>query len=219
MRPPAVAALVAAGVLAITLAVAEFVAVRVASDAVGSAIGECLAAESVEISSIGRPAVVGIARGQLHDLTAVVRGAHVAELRIDRLEVRVDQIVDLRSAPQVVGDVAVVAQVADDDATIALQQRVPGILRPTVRFDSNRVYLSDERVPFDLELSIALGADELRVTPGAGDVRLWQVLGLEMGFALPANVELDDLRLAHHTATVTGRFIPAPDGATTGPCW
>lgn len=219
MRPPAVAALVAAGVLAVTLAVAEFAAVRVTSDAVGSAVGECLDAASVEISSIGRPAVVGIARGQLQDLTMVVRGAHVAELRIERLDVRVDRIVNLRSAPQVIGDVAVVAQVADDDATSALQQRVPGMLRPTLRFDSDRVYVSDERVPFDLELAITLGPDEVRVTPGAGDVRLWQVLGLEMGFALPANVELDGLRLAHRTATVTGRFMPPPGGATTGPCW
>lgn len=211
MRWRAAAALGVAALLGVVVVAVEMAARPVAERVASDAVEQCGGAERVEVVALARPAVLDVMRGRLRDVVVELGGVTVGELRLDEVRLEVPRVDGLFSAAAIRGPLAATAVVTESDVEHWLAARAPGFVRPTLRITDGQVIVSDERVPFDLRLAVELHGDAIRVTPGAGDRRLWSVLDIGLELPLIEAFDARELTLDDGRARVTGTLEPLVD--------
>lgn len=211
MRWKAAVALGIATLLLVVVIAAEMAARPIAARVTAEAVEQYGGAERVEVVSLARPAVFDVVRGRLRDVQVQLGGVMVGELRVDEIRLIVAHVDGLFSTARIAAPVDVTAVVTEGDVTAWMAQRAPGFLRPTLRIADGEVVVSDERVPFDLRLAVELHDGEIRLTPGDGDRRLWDVLDISFDIAFVEMFDVRSLVLADGQATVVGRAHPVVD--------
>jgi hypothetical protein len=199
-----------AGVIAILLVVvvlgAELAAAPVTARAARTAVERCVEVDELEVTSVARPAVVGLLQGELRDVRIRMSGLQAGDLRIDRVDARLPAApVGLGTGPQ---DVVVVANVriVEEDLERYLAARAPALASPTLAITPDGVEIGDERVPFTFDAAVTLDEDgDLRVVPQLGDPRLWSSLGLELELTVPPDIRLTSLDFADGEVVLSGR--------------
>ncbi len=173
---------------------------------VAAAARACAAIDEIEIVSIGRPAVIGLVSGRVHDLHVRASGIQAGRLRIDDAQVHVDEIRGLvgSTRPQTVNVVAD-AVVTEQDLAGYLREIAPSVARPTLTITPTGVVVSDERVPFELEMRVRASGRQIELTPAVGDQLLWSSLGLALTFDMPAGFEVEHIALDDGQVTIAAR--------------
>ncbi len=197
----AIAVLAAAG-----LVIVEALALRLATDAARSAVEHCVSVEDIEVTSVSRPAVLGLLQGEVRDVRVRAEGIRAGDLRIASVSAR------LPVAPAGWGNppetLLVVADVTIEEADLEryLVAASPELATPTLEIVPDGLRIGDQRVPFDLELLLTIGPEGgLQLVPTLGDPRLWSSLGLELDVDVPPELELIGLDLRDGSLVVSGR--------------
>lgn len=168
--------------------------------------------DEVEVRSVARPAIFDVVRGRVTDVSIDIAGLAVGRLKVEAVRIEVPEVTGLFSTPGIQGPIAFDVELTDTDVESWLRVVVPEIARPTVRFAQNEVIVSDERVPFDVRVTVDIVDGAIQLIPGAGDRRLWNWLGLGLELPLPDALQIDEVRLIDGRATVRGASACVLDG-------
>jgi hypothetical protein len=206
MRLSGVVAATIAMLIVVGLLGTELAATSLATRAVRSAVERCVEVEDIEVTSLGRPAVLGIARGEVRDVRLTATGLVAGELRVERIDARIPAApVGIGSGPETITIVADVEMV-EADLERYLVARSPALAAPTLQVTPDGIRVGDERVPFTLEAAVGITAEgDLRLVPTLGDPRLWSSLGLDLEIEVPRDITLMGLDLGEGSLVVTGR--------------
>lgn len=201
--------IVASGVAILVVVVllgGELAATSLATRAARDAVEEYAEVEHLEVTSLARPASLGLLRGEARDVQVTATGVRAGDLRIDRVDARIPvasvgfgtELETLTAA----GD----ARLLEEDLERYLVARAPDLAAPTFAVTEEGVEIGDERVPFTLVASVRIDEDgNLVLLPSIGDPRLWSSLGLELGLEVPRELELLALDLQNGAVVVTAR--------------
>lgn len=203
-----------AGIVGATIAIlivlgilgTELLATTVATRSARDAIERCAEVEDVEVTSIGRPAVLGIVRGEVRDVRLRAEGITAGDLRVERVDARIPAApVGFGTGPETVTVIAEVT-LTEGDLERYLVARSPDLASPTLQVTADGIRVGDERVPFTLEAAVGITAEgDLRLVPTLGDPRLWSSLGLDLEIEVPREITLLGLDLREGHVVVTGR--------------
>jgi hypothetical protein len=167
-------------------------------------------AEQVAVTAVGRPATIGLLRGEIHDVRLELEGVDTATLRLDRVVVGAPSIrlFGIDGEPTEL-DIAVTITAADLEWFVA--ERVPALLRPTLDVVPSGVVLSDERLPLALELAVSAVDGALRFTPRVDGADRWSGLGIDVVLALPRGLEVQSVTPRDGALVVEARAsVPHP---------
>jgi len=212
VRSRTIAALAGALFVVVCVAAVEVAAVPATERVVAQSVRATTDADDIVVRSVARPAIFDVVRGRVTDVRIEIVGLAVGQLRVDQVHIEVPEIAGLFSTPGIEGPIAFDVEVTDTDVGSWLRAVAPAVARPTVRFAQGQVIVSDERVPFDVRVSVDVVDGAIHLTPGAGDRRLWNWLGLGLDLPLPSGLQIDDLRLIDGRATVRGASNCVLDG-------
>lgn len=220
MRVTGIVAAVVAVLLVVGLLGLELAATSLATRSARTAVERCVEVEDLEVTALGRPAVVGLIRGEIRDVRITARGLTAGDLRLERVDARLPVAPTREGAgPETLTVVADVT-IADDDLEHYLAVRAPELAAPTLRILPGELEIGDERVPFTLGAEVGIDAEgDLRLVPTLGDPRLWSSLGLELTFGMPRDVELLAIDLHDGEVVVSARVQvhAQADGGPTCP--
>ncbi|GEM_PF-1660670 len=196
-----IAVLFVLGLLAVELA-----ATSLASSAARSEVERCVEVEQVEVTSLGRPAVLGLLRGEVRDVRITAIGIEAGDLRIDRVDARLPVApVGLGDPPETLTVVADI-RIVEEDLERYLVARAPELAAPTLAVTPEGLEIGDERVPFTLGANVLITEDgDVRLVPTIGDPRLWSSLGLELVLEVPRDVALLGLELSEGELVLSTR--------------
>ncbi len=200
---------IVAGGVAVLIVIAvlgtELAATSVATRAVRDAVERCAEVDEVEVTSIGRPAVVGLLTGSVRDLRIRLDGVRAGDLRIAQVDARIPEApAGLGSGPETVRVVAEL-RVEEADLERYLAASAPDLASPTLAITPDGLEIGDERVPFTLGAQVTIAEDgDLRLVPTLGDPRLWSSLGLELDLDVPDAVQLTGLELRDGDLVLAG---------------
>jgi hypothetical protein len=190
----------------IVLLGAELAATSLASRAARTAVERCAEVDDIEVISLGRPALLGIARGEAREVRLTATGIVAGDLRVERVDARIPAApVGIGPGPEVITVIADVAM-TERDLERYLVARSPDLAAPTLQVTPDGIRVGDERVPFTLEAAVGITAEgDLRLVPTLGDPRLWSSLGLDLEIEVPRQLTLLGLDLRDGIVIVTGR--------------
>ncbi len=217
MRLASIVAGVVAVLAVVALLAVELSATALATRAARQAVERCVEVEELEVTSLARPAVLALLRGEARDVRVRATGVQAGDLRIEAVAARVPVApAGWGGAPETVTVVADVV-VTETDLERYLVARSPELASPTLAITPDGLQVGDERVPFTLEL-LVVRPDErhLRLVPTLGDPRLWASLGLELDLEVPSDLALLAVELGDGRLTVTGR-VELPAGVDRQP--
>lgn len=219
-----VTGIVASGVAILVVVVllgGELAATSLATRAARDAVEEYADVQQLEVTSLARPASLGVLQGEARDVRVTATGVRVGDLRIDRVDARIPVAsVGFGAEPEtltVVGD----ARVLEEDLERYLVARAPDLAAPTFAVTEDGVEIGDERVPFTLGAAVRIDGDgNLVLLPTIGDPRLWSSLGLELELEVPRELELQALDLQNGAVVVSARAeLPAEMVSEEGRAW
>jgi len=196
-----IALLAVVGLLAI-----ELLAPRLATQAARSAVERCVEVDDLEVTSLARPAVLGLLQGEVRDVRVQASGIRAGDLRIDAVTARLPVApAGWGTPPEIITVVAEVV-VLEGDLERYLAATAPDLASPTLEITPDGVRVGDDRVPFTLELLVTVGPEGgLQFVPTLGDPRLWSSLGLELDVDVPPDLDLLGLELGDGEVRLTGR--------------
>lgn len=198
----AIAVLVVVGLLTV-----ELLAPRLATQAARTAVERCVEVDDLEVTSLARPAVLGLLRGEVRDVRVEAAGIRAGDLRIEAVTARLPVAPTGWGTPPETLTVVAETLILDGDLERYLAEGAPDLASPTLEITPDGVRIGDERVPFTLELLVTVGPEGgLQLVPTLGDPRLWSSLGLELDVDVPPELDLLGLELRDGEVVVTGRL-------------
>lgn len=212
MRARTIAAIVGASLVLVAVAAVEVAAVPATERVVAQAVRATTDADDIVVRSVARPAIFDVVRGRVTDVKIDIVGLAAGRLRVDSVRIEVPEVTGMFSSPGIEGPITFDVELTDADVGAWLRAVAPEFARPTLRFADGDVIVSDERVPFDVRVSIDIADGVIQLTPGAGDRRLWEWLGLGVELPLPDALQIEDVRLLDGRATVRGASNCVLDG-------
>lgn len=225
MRAMRIVAGALAAAFVIGIIVLEVLALPLATRATRAAVEHCVPVDAVEVTALRRPATIGFARGELHDLKIRVVGVQLGALEVQTVDAHLGRL-DLgdgaRGAATTVTAEVTVTEAALTDYLVAVG---PELAAPRLQLTPDGVRVGDTRVPFTVELAPRLVDGGIRLVPTSGDPWVWTSLGLELDVAVPDRIEVQTLTIHDGSVELTARVTvgrggdgsyacPGPLGAT-----
>lgn len=212
MRTMRIVAGVLAAAFVIGVIVLEVLALPLATRSTRAAVERCAPVAEVEVTTLRRPASLGVARGEVRDLEVRVEGLQLGALEVQAVDARLPQV-DLgwggrRPDTTVTAEVTVTAAALTDYLVAA----GPDLADPRLEVTSAGLRVGDTRVPFALELTPQVVDGDIRLVPTAGDPWLWSSLGLELDVAVPDPIEVRTLTTEDGQVHLTVRATVATGG-------
>jgi hypothetical protein len=205
-----------AAILVLGVILLELFAPMIATRTARATVERCAPVQELEVTSIARPAVLGLLRGEVRDVRVSAGGVQVGVLTVDEVDARLP-VVALGWGPAdrsttVVADVTL----SEEALTDYLDAVAPEVADPMLTITPGGLDVGDTRVPFTLELQATLVDGDVRLVPTAGDPRLWSSLGLELDVEVPDPIELLALQADDGRLELTVRMVLEP-GVERGP--
>lgn len=198
------------------LAGVAVVAVLAAELAVGSIVGRAAANElteagfevgEVELASVGRPAVAGLALGRLRDVEVVATDVTGGSLRMERLTVTAAEL-DLgwgRAAADA-PPATVRLRVTEEDLRTAIEARLPVDVRIVLELSPGTATLGVEPIPVRLAVDAEVSDGVLRIAPAERLPAWFASVGLDFEVPLPQELSIETVRIEEAAAVAELRI-------------